>query len=164
MAAETMDKDQSKSFFQGLTGQGWSTYVNYSGSGAVATATTYYHVPVTGGHGSGGAINITVDATGAVNSSTPTGNAVADIRGHGYLNGDVIGADTSGITGLSGMTNFTATVNFVAPNGVWSVQSANCSSGPLAACAAGTVTYSTGSAEVIGALGGLNTLGYNGTV
>lgn len=84
---------------------GGYSYRSLAGTGAALVATTYTAVPVTGGSGTGGTVNISTSAAGAV-------TAVArNTNGTGYLDGDVIGVNTTGFTGLSGLTGFSATVN-----------------------------------------------------
>lgn len=80
------------------------SYRSIAGSGATALTTTYIGVPVTGGSGTGGTVNITTGPTGLVTA------VVRNATGTGYLINDVIGVNTTGFAGLSGLTGFSATV------------------------------------------------------
>lgn len=84
---------------------GGYTYRTLAGTGATLVATTYTAVPVTGGSGTGATVNISTSAAGVV-------TAVArNATGTGYLDADVIGVNTTGFSGLAGLTGFSATVN-----------------------------------------------------
>lgn len=73
--------------------------------------TTYFSVPLTGGHGFGGYANITVSG-GAVTAVTPLG-------GHGYVATDVLSADPLNLGGAG--SGFQWTVNTVSTgsDGTW---------------------------------------------
>lgn len=120
------------------------TYTSISGSGGAVTAkgTTYSNVPSTGGSGSGGTVDITTNAAGGV-------TAVArHTAGTGYINGDVIGVNTTGFAGLAGLTGFSATVFMGNVTANWN--------GPCAVTSAsfGHITCATNAATASWASGG----------